>query len=407
MENKSAASNLTPSQRRRAMGLLFGVLLLIMVGFSVLFPIEPYYVKTFGADATTMGMITGVYSLMQFIFSPIWGRLSDRIGRRPVLMIGLMGYVIGQTFFGLATSIWMLFAARAIAGMLSSAALPTAMAYIADITPPEDRAKGMGLLGAAFGLGVIIGPGIGGSLGAISLSLPFFISAGIAAFALVGVYTMLPESLSEQVRHEEHAPKKSRWSAFAMDIAALYGVTFALSVGMAGIEVTFGFFAAERLGLNTAQTGYIFVVMGIVASFVQGFLVGKLQKRLGETRMELIGLFLGALAMLGVAMSHSTITATAAICLLAAGTGITRPSNSALISRRAQTGQGMAIGLMDSFDSLGRIAGPLLGGFLYKKGMTLPYFSGTLLFSLALVLATGWAVMNGMLRRSAPESVSR
>ncbi|MCL5677102.1 MAG: MFS transporter, partial [Firmicutes bacterium] len=129
MNGSAVVTDLTPQQRHRAMGLLFGVLLLIMLGFSVLFPVEPYYVRRFGADARTMGIIVGIYSTMQFVFAPLWGRLSDRVGRRPILMVGLVGYMVSQTFFGLATSLWMLFAARTLAGMLSAAALPTAMAY--------------------------------------------------------------------------------------------------------------------------------------------------------------------------------------------------------------------------------------------------------------------------------------
>jgi len=400
MEGTGNVTTLTPAQRKRAMGLLFGVLLLIMIGFSVLFPVEPYYVRKFGADASTMGWIVGTYSLMQFLFAPIWGRVSDRIGRKPILMVGLLGYVIGQTLFGMAGSLWMLFAARTVAGVLSAAALPTAMAYIADITPPEDRAKGMGLLGAAFGLGVIIGPGIGGALGGISLALPFFVSAAIAGLALVGVFTLLPESLAPANRVGRHE-QKSRWAAFAWDIAALYGVTLALSLGMTGIEVTFGFFAADRLGLTPGGVGWIFVAMGVVASFVQGFLVGKLQRVLGESRMMLYGLIFAVLGFLGVAVSHSTVTATVAICMLALGSGLARPSNSALISRRASGGQGVAIGLMDSFDSLGRVLGPLVGGYLYKVGMTMPYISGAALYGVALVLSTSWALSVGLLRRPA------
>ncbi len=400
MEGASAPITLPPAQRKRAMGLLFGVLLLIMIGFSVLFPVEPYYVRKFGADASTMGWIVGIYSMMQFIFAPVWGRISDRVGRKPVLMVGLLGYVIGQTLFGLAGSLWMLFAARTIAGILSAAALPTAMAYIADITPPAERAKGMGLLGAAFGLGVIIGPGIGGALGGISLALPFFLSAGIAALALVGVYSLLPESLAPSARIGKHE-QRSRWSAFTWDIAALYGVTLALSLGMTGIEVTFGFFAADRLGLQPSGTGWIFVAMGVVASIVQGYMVGKLQPKLGESRMMLYGLSIAVLGFAGVAISHSAVAATVAICVLAMGSGLSRPSNSALISRRAPGGQGLAIGLMDSFDSLGRILGPLVGGYLYKVGVTMPYISGAVLYGIALVLSTTWALSVGLLGRRA------
>lgn len=387
---------LSASRRRHAMALLFGVVLLIMIGFSVLFPVEPYYVKQFGADARTMGWMVAIYSTMQFLFAPVWGRLSDRLGRRPLLMLGLTGYIIGQTLFGLATSLPMLFVARTIAGILSAAAIPTAMAYIADITPPDERAKGMGLVGAAFGLGVIVGPGIGGTLGHIAIALPFFVSAGLAALALLGVLTLLPESLPPSARTNPHGTRQSRWQAFRWEMAALYGVTLTLSLGMAGIEVTFGFFAADRLHLAPNQTGWIFMIMGVVASVVQGGLVGPLQRRLGEVRMTLMGLGVGIAGMLAVAAASGPVPATVAICILAAGVGVARPANSALISRLAPGGQGVATGLMGSFDSLGRIAGPIAGGYLYKQGHALPYVSGGALFGVALLLALSWSLSRGV-----------
>jgi multidrug resistance protein len=374
------------------MGLLFGVLLLVMMGFSVLFPIEAYYVKRFGADAATMGIITGIYSLMQFLFAPIWGRLSDRVGRRPVLMIGLLGYVVSNVMFGLATQLWMLFAARTLAGLLSAAAMPTAMAYIADITPPEDRAKGMGLLGAAFGLGVILGPGLGGALGTIALGLPFFVSAGLSFVAFLCVLAFLPESLPPAARRGADKRHEPRWKAISGETAALYGVTLALSLGMAGIEVTFAFFAADRLHLQPNQTSWIFVVMGIVSVIVQGGLVGKAQKALGEPHMMLAGLVVGALGMAGVALTHGAVAATAAICVLAVGSGFARPANSALISRRARGGQGVAIGLMDSVDSLGRIIGPTAAGAIYRVGPGLPYVTGASLFAIAFGLSLFWVL---------------
>jgi len=387
----NSAPEMTAQQRHRAMLLLFFVLLLVMMGFSVLFPIEAYYIKQFGADSFTMGLISAVYSLMQFIFAPIWGRISDRVGRRPVLMLGLLGYVISQVLFGLATQVWMLFGARALGGILSAATMPTAMAYIADITPPEERAKGMGLTGAAFGLGVIIGPAVGGVLGSYSLGLPFFVSAALAFLALLGVLTFLPESLPREARnvhHEEH--HESRWKAFSGKMATLYLVTLALSLGMVGIEVTFSFFAAERLQLDPSQTSLIFVVMGIVSVIVQGFLVDRVQKAIGEPRMMLAGLLIGAAGMAAVAFTNTAVAATIAICVLSVGSGFARPANSSLISRNAGSQQGTAIGLMDSFDSLGRIVGPTVAGFIYRLNPTLPYASGAILFLVALGLSLFW-----------------
>jgi len=388
----SSSAALTPRQRRQAMALLFSVLLLVMMGFSVLFPIQAYYIRQFGADTLTMGLLTSIYSVMHFIAAPIWGRISDRVGRRPVLMAGLLGFVFSQLMFGLATQIWMLFVARTLGGLLSAAAMPTAMAYIADVTSEEERAKGMGLMGAAFGLGVIIGPAIGGPLGTISLALPFFVSASLSFLAFLGVLTILPESLPAEVRGERKSSRKSRWGTFSPHMTALYLITLVLSLGMAGVETTFSFLAADVLHLGPDGVSWVFVAMGIVSVIVQGGLVGRIQKALGETRMMILGLVIATIGMAWVVFIQSPVWATVAICVLAVGMSLARPANSALISRHARTGQGVAIGVMDSFDSLGRIIGPSLGGAIYKLGPTLPYASGALLFAVACGLALFWSL---------------
>src|SRR5690625_670377 len=188
--------------QKRILGLLFAVLFLVMMGFSILFPVEPYYLQTFGATSATMGWLTASFSLAQFIFSPLWGRLSDRVGRKPVMMIGMAGYGLSMALFALAQSIPHLFLARSLAGILSSATLPTAMAVISDTTSEENRAKGMGLLGAAFGLGAIFGPFVGGVLGDIAIRLPFFVTALLSLITVVFVWRMLPESLKHEARTE-------------------------------------------------------------------------------------------------------------------------------------------------------------------------------------------------------------
>src|SRR5690606_15710297 len=192
------------SLQRKVLGLLFAVLFLVMTGFSILFPVEPYYVQTFGATSATMGWLMASFSLAQFVFSPLWGRLSDRIGRKPVMMIGLAGYSGSMALFALAQSVPQLFLARSLAGVLSSATLPTAMAVISDTTTEDERAKGMGILGAAFGLGAIFGPFVGGVLGDVSIRLPFFVTSALSLATLLIVWRMLPESLrpEKQARAE-------------------------------------------------------------------------------------------------------------------------------------------------------------------------------------------------------------
>lgn len=370
--------------QKRILGILFAVLFIVMLGFSTLFPVEPYYVKTFGATSRTMGWLMASYSLAQFIFSPIWGRLSDRIGRRPVMMIGLGGYAICMTGFGLATSLPGLFLGRTLAGVLSSATLPTAMAVIADSTSEEDRAKGMGILGAAFGLGVIFGPFIGGVLGETNIRLPFFFDAALAIVTLLLVLFILPESLKKG-GDQPARPAGSRWSAFSQDTVALYLLAFVVTFSLAGLETTFAFLANDRLGLTSRNVGYVFAIMGVVGTIVQGGLVGRLKKLIGEERMIPTGLFISAIGMGLIAIAPSPWVATVAISTFAAGHGLIRPANASLISRRAKVGQGLAIGLLDSMDSLGRVLGPIVGGFLYAWRDGAPFVSGATLNLLAMV----------------------
>ena len=172
------------TNNKHAIGVLFIILFLVMAGFGIVIPNIPYFIEALGGNSTVMGLFMASYSVMQFIFAPLWGRLSDRIGRRPVLLIGLGGYAITFFLFGFVSSLWMLFAIRILAGMISSATLPTAMAYIADITEEDERSKGMGMMGAAMGLGMILGPALGGLLGHQDFSLPFFAAGGLAFLAI-------------------------------------------------------------------------------------------------------------------------------------------------------------------------------------------------------------------------------
>ncbi len=191
---------------RRALVLLFLTMFIVMVGFGVIMPILPFYAESMGASATALGLLFAVYSLIQFFFAPIWGQVSDRIGRKPPLLIGLLGFSVSFFLFGLATELWMLFAARILGGLLSAAVLPTVMAYIADTTDEEHRGGGMGILGAAMGMGVTFGPVIGGFLGEISPALPFFFAAGLAATVSAVMFFVLPESLPPEARSESRAP---------------------------------------------------------------------------------------------------------------------------------------------------------------------------------------------------------
>lgn len=361
--------------QKRILGLLFTVLFLVMIGFSILFPVEPAYIQLFGATSATMGWLTASYSLAQFVFSPLWGRLSDRIGRKPVMLVGLAGYGVSMTLFALGQSIPHLFMARTLAGVLSSATLPTAMTVIADTTTEDERAKGMGLLGAAFGLGAIFGPFVGGVLGDVSLRLPFF-ATGLLSVATMGlVWRLLPESLPPEKRGRVRE-NVSRLKAFQPDTTWLYVIAFLAAFSLAGLETAFPFLAYDRLGATTRSVGYIFAVMGITGSIVQGGLIGPIRKLIGEARMIPAGLLVSAAALALIAVSKTAVAATAALALFAAGHGLIRPANASLVTQRTKVGQGLAIGVYDSMDALGRVLGPVVGGTLYVYRDSLPFSSG-------------------------------
>lgn len=372
--------------QRRTLGLLFAVLFLVMMGFSILFPVEPHYIQTFGATSATMGWLTASFSLAQFVFSPLWGRLSDRVGRRPVMMIGLAGYGISMTLFALGRSIPHLFIARTLAGVLSSATLPTAMAVIADTTSDDERAKGMGVLGAAFGLGAIFGPFIGGVLGDVNIRYPFFFTGILSSLALLFVWRVLPESLPPEKRLNAPTVRVSRLKAFQFNTTALYILAFLATLSLAGLETAFPFLAFDRFGLTTRSVGYVFAIMGISGSIVQGGLIGPLRKRIGEERMIPLGLLVTAVSLVGIAVAPTAVWGTIAIALFAAGHGLIRPANASLITRHSRVGHGLAIGVYDSMDALGRVFGPILGGTLYLTNGSLPFMSSALINAIAFVL---------------------
>lgn len=371
--------------QNKILGLLFAVLFLVMIGFSILFPVEPYYIQTFGATSATMGWLMASFSLAQFVFSPLWGRLSDRVGRKPVMMIGLAGYSLSMALFALAQSVPQLFFARSLAGVLSSATLPTAMAVISDTTTEDERAKGMGLLGAAFGLGAIFGPFIGGVLGDIAIRLPFFVTSGLSLATLLFVWRMLPESLRPE-KKAASVQRASRLQAFQPDTTWLYAVAFLATFSLAALETAFPFLAYDRLGATTRSVGYIFAVMGIAGSIVQGGLIGPIRKLIGEERMIPAGLLISAVGLVLIALSKNAVSGAAALSLFAVGHGLIRPANASLITQRTRVGQGLAIGVYDSMDALGRVLGPIAGGTAYVLRDSLPFLGSAAVTTLACLI---------------------
>ena len=375
--------------------ILFFTLVVVMLGFGMVIPILPFYIDSLGASGSDLGLLMATFGLMQFIFAPIWGSLSDRFGRKPFLILGVFGNAIAMLFFGLSTQLWMLIASRALSGILSSATLPTAMAYIGDSTSEDDRGGGMGVIGAAMGMGMVIGPGLGGWLAGTSLSTPFFFAAGLSMVALILILLFLPESLSQERRIVSsggiQGPQfRQMWAALFSPIGILLLMAFLLSFGLTNFESVFGLFALERHGYGPQRVGTILTVIGVASALVQGVLTGPLSKRWGEVlllRLSLVGSAVGFIIML-LAQTYASVLITVSVFVVS--NSLLRPVVSSLTSKRYAEGQGIAMGLNNAFMSLGRIAGPIWAGFLFDWDFNFPYISGAIVMLIGFLVSVLW-----------------
>lgn len=382
---------------RSPMLIIFLVVFIDLLGFGIMIPIIPYYAKQFGSSTLMMGILMGAYSAMQFLFSPIWGSISDRIGRRPVILISLLGSVISLTILGFAQSYEWLLVGRIFAG-ICGANISTAAAYITDITTPENRAKGMGLIGASFGLGFIFGPAIGGVLSVYGYGVPMFFAAGIAAIDLVFAYFALPEP----TRHDPTAGKNRKYfdqsllkELLANDPRSVLAIfIFAIiTLAFTQIEVSFAMFMLSKFGFDAKHSGYLLAIMGLIGAIIQGGLIGKLSKKFGESKLILIGTGLMCISLFGFSYSTTLVGIIISISVMTFGNAINNPSLSSLASKGAPANKrGATMGIYQSFGSLARILGPIFGGFLFDHlGQTAPFESAALIYGLicfGLILMT-------------------
>lgn len=414
--NPTSPQDVTPRSNKAALAVLFGSLVIVMLGFGIAIPLMPFYITHFDASGTALGLMIALYSFMQFLFAPVWGRLSDRIGRKPVLLIGIAGFAFAFFLQGIAQSLLWFIAARSLAGVLSSAALPTAMAYVADTTTAENRARGVGMMGAAMGLGMIFGPLLGGLLAhanpalpagitallqtttdpatgeTINLSLPFFVSGLLALAALPLIAFLLPESLAVDQRATQTPAEGNRFAHLLDGLRGpsgfLYALAFLLAFALANMEAVLALYGAARFGMGPAQVGFIMGGMGILSVIQQGAVIGPLTRKVGEERVVQGGLAIGIAGFAGLALAPTLWLYAAAALLFTSGNVLLQPSVTALISRRAVEGQGAAMGLNNSFQALGRATGPLWAGFAFDLTATLSFWTGALVQAIALYYAT-------------------
>jgi multidrug resistance protein len=356
-----------------------------LVGFGIVLPILPLYAKRFGASPFTATALVAVFSAAQLLFSPVWGRVSDRVGRKPVLILSLAGTAVGSLVTGLAGSLWILFLGRIIDG-ISGASVSVAQASVADVAPPDQRARLLGLLGAAFGLGFVAGPALGALAALGGPRLPFVLAAVIAGANAVAALKRLPET------HPSPGPSRPALDPVPWrraGVSTLLAVAFVQLSAFSAFEGTFALFGERRLGLRLASTGGVFAAVGIALVIVQVRVLPAVIKRLGEAGTLRVGLVLNAAGLFVLAMVHSFATLVPALAALVLGQGLVSPTLSSILAGKvAADRRGGVLGVQQAVGGLARVVGPLAGGFAFQQlGVPVPYVAGAALMFLAAFLA--------------------
>jgi len=387
--------------KRSPLLVIFITVLIDLIGFGIVIPVLPYYAEgtRFGATPRTIGLLFASYSIMQLIFAPVMGRLSDKYGRRPVLLISILGTSLGFLILGFATTLWMLFVGRIIDG-ISGGNISTAQAYIADVTTKEDRAKGMGLIGAAFGLGFVFGPAIGGILTRWGIGVPFLFAGGLAFANAILLYFTLPETVTPDHPARVSAARGRGWhqlfeSFRSPRLGSVLAIYFLSIVAFSIMTTTFSLFMMFRMGYDAWQNGWIFAYVGIVSAIVQGGFIGKLVKRFGEPALLIAGLLLFSGSLFATPFVGPA-TGLLGILILGAATSIgnafSAPSLSSLASKGASAAeQGSVLGVMQSVASLARAVGPTVAAFvIYSAVMQLGHDGHLRNMSDGSILRTFW-----------------
>lgn len=389
--------------KKRNLLIIFFTVFLDLLGFGIILPLMPLLAEDFSREAVhifgrqipaflMLGMAMSTYSALQFICAPIWGRISDRIGRRPVILISVTGSVLSYLIFARADTFWILILSRFVGG-IAGANIATAQAYIADITTPETRARGMGLIGAAFGLGFVFGPFFGGlTSGFLGRAWIGYLAALMCAIDLVLAFFMLEESLNVDAArengHRRFSLAEFRLALTRPYIAVLCTMFFVMTLGFTQLETMFSIFLRHRFGFGEDKAGYFLGFIGIIMVFVQGFLIGKVVKKYGERKLAVAGTGITATALFFFPLPHSVLLLGVICVFMALGNGLAIPSISSLISRFTDPGQqGGILGFSQGISSLARVLGPMLAAFAYSEiGVNYPFWLGSLFILIGFLL---------------------
>jgi MFS transporter, DHA1 family, tetracycline resistance protein len=387
--------------RQRSL-VLFLIVFVDLVGFGIVLPLLPLYADAYGATGTAIALLVVSYAVSQVLLAPVWGRISDRVGRRPVLLIGLVGSAASYVLFAFAGSLWMLLLSRVLAGV-AGANVPVAQAYIADVTSKEDRAVGMGTLGAAFGLGFVFGPAIGGVLAPYSSAAPGLAAALLCAGNALLAFFFLPESLNRAERLQRRAEVQGagagasglaglRTLVSVPQVASVLVLSFLVTAAFSAMHPIFSLFADRRFSLDARAVGGLFTFLGVVSALMQGVVVRKMVPRIGEEALVRIVMVPFVLGFLALAAAPSLWVVAFGLAGLAIGFGGALPCMLSLLSRAAPDAlQGSALGVGQSVSSLARVAGPMLGGISWDLfGGPGTFLVGAALAGLALFQVAMW-----------------
>jgi multidrug resistance protein len=395
------ASPSSPQTSRRALTFIFVTILLDIMGAGIMMPVVPYIVRPYSADALTIGLLAVAYSVAQFFASPLLGAVSDRHGRRPVLVISMFGAAIGYMLFGIGGALWIFFVSRIVAGF-TGGNLTAAQAYIADVSTAEDRAKNFGLVGAAFGLGFILGPSIGGVLAKISLTAPAWAAGGVALVTASFGWFVLPESLAPELRraHPLHLgdfnPLVLLRKAFStQELRGLFTGIFLSRFAMMALQTNFAVYTLNRFRYTPSQNAVIFTVLGATATVMQGFVIRRLSGRFTDRELLLGGLAIMVIGMTAIAAVPVAWMLAPAIAVLAVGSGLVNPTVQSLVSQAGSPEeQGLLFGANGAITSVTAILGPAYAGAVFDHvAFTAPYWSG------AVLLVAGWIAVHRTVRR--------
>ena len=354
-----------------------------LLGFGIIIPLLPLYADSFGASATTIGVLFASYSLAQFVLSPVWGRISDRVGRKPVLVVTIVGSAVGSLVLGLAGSLTVLFIGRIIDGA-SGASVAVARATVADVATPDQRPRLMGLLGAAFGFGFVIGPVVGSLAALGGPEVPFFLAAAISAVNAVATWVRVPETRVLT----EAAGSAGSIRDLSATVTRFVILTFIGLTAFAAFEATFSLLAADRFGVGEAEIGFIFAGIGILLVGTQGGLIGPATRLVGERALIRIGLVMNVVGFLVLSVAETWALLVPALAILALGQGFITPVLASAIAGSAAPGRsGIALGVQQSAGGLARVVGPAAGGALFAIGVPVPYVvaAGLTLVALPIV----------------------